>query len=378
MNCVLHLSGKEELTTHMLILLVQNHVPNDSDAKELLSIVMSKLPNASIELISYKDALDIGLNVAEPVILLIQNCIWATNLAKPHLDVIVWRDLPDMSTQLDMFLQLQRYKEQYPLSIKGWTLKEVLNDSDEAVVYRAVNNSGDKAAIKQFKFRPSMLTKNKINQAIKNIKTQCGEKSRGLVHIFEGGVSNQAFYLIMEYLKYGTLRQALNDCGNSLPLIHALEWFQEIVVALDCVHKSGFIHRDLKIDNILLRSDGSLALIDYGISKRILLDAGFVSEQQLDCSPYYVSPEQLSGSACSRASDIYSLGVIFFELLAGRKPYEASEVHDLMMLHVMAPVPVLPDELSQFQHLIDKMMAKDPDDRFTSVLDAIENLPIAA
>jgi len=253
-----------------------------------------------------------------------------------------------------------------------------LHNSDDAIVYKAVNTQGIEVAIKQFKFLPSRISHANIQKVLSDIKKYCGSNSHGLVKIYDGDVCENAFYLVMEYLKYGTLRQFLNDYGNKLPLTHALSWFQEIVVALDRVHRSGLIHRDLKIENILLREDGTLALTDYGVSKHILLTAGFVSEQQLHCSPYYVSPEQLSGDACSQASDIYSLGVILFELLTGRKPYEADKAHELMMHHVMAPVPVLPEEYSQFQILIDKMMAKNPDDRFPSVMDAIENLPLGA
>ena len=127
-----------------------------------------------------------------------------------------------------------------------------------------------------------------------------------------------------------------------------------------------------------MRKDGSLALTDYGVSNRILLDSGFIVENELYCSPHYVSPEQITGDACTKASDIYSLGVIFYELLTGMKPYFASESYALMMHHVMAPVPTLPDELCQFQGLINKMMAKNPDDRFSSVMQAIEFLPVAA
>ncbi len=363
----------------MLILLVHNGVQRNKKAMDLLDFIASKIPNASVNMITHRAALNTVLDFSIPVLFLTQDYSLATYLIKTGFEAIVWRDLPDMSAKLDVFLQLHRYKNQYPLHLKEWHLKEVVHDSDDAIVYKAVNSKGVEAAIKQFKFLPSKITCAGIQKVLSNIKKHCGSKPRGLVHIYDGGVSNKAFYLVMEYLKYGTLRQSLNDCGNGdLPLPHALAWFQEIVKALDCVHRSGLIHRDLKIDNILLRADGSLALTDYGVSKRILLEAGFVSEQQLHCSPYYVSPEQLSGESCSQASDIYSLGVILFELLTGRKPYESSKVHELMMQHIMAPVPVLPRKLQHFQPLINKMMAKNPDDRFSSVLDAIENLPLAA
>lgn len=307
------------------------------------------------------------------------------NLLQKKLGLIVWDDFSDLSAQLDKYLQLQRHLKQFPLKLKNWTLTEVLHNSDDAVIYQGVSaGEGRRAfkhkevAIKCFKFSPSALTSLQIKSFLDLLNKKTHSNKKGLIQFYDGGVSDSAFYLVMEYLNYGTLRQALNGCGNKLPLTHALEWFQEIVLALDCVHQKGLIHRDLKIDNILLRSDGSLALIDYGISKRLLLDAGYMSEGELHCSPHYVSPEQISGDACTQRSDIYSLGVIFYELLVGRKPYAGSMAHELMIQHVMAPVPVLPESLSSFQPMLDKMMAKDPEDRFCCAVEAIESLPMVA
>jgi serine/threonine protein kinase len=291
----------------------------------------------------------------------------------------LWKNQANLSLQLDVFLQLNRHLEQFPLDLENWALTEVLHNTNDSIIYKAETHDGVLAAIKRFKFSPSTLSTEDIQQLLIGADKQrlrcC---SSGLIRFYEGAVNDQAFYLVMEYLNYGSLRQALNGCGNQLPLTHALEWFQEIAIALDCVHKAGIIHRDLKIDNIQLRKDGTLVLTDYGISKRLLLDAGFVYENELHCSPHYVSPEQITGDACTKASDIYSLGVIFYELLTGHKPYSAKQAHELMMCHIMAPVPVFPDDLKHYQPLLDKMMAKNPKDRFLSAIDAIGSPPMAA
>lgn len=304
------------------------------------------------------------------------------NLPNEGAEVIVWDDFCDLSEKVDVFLQLKRHLFQYPLSLEDWVLTEVLHNSDNAVIYRAVNKDKSKVnkevAIKYFKFKPSSLTTSQIKAFIDKFNSRSHPNSSGLVRFYDGGVTDTAFYVIMEYLEYGTLRQALNGCGKILPLPHALQWFQEIVLALDCVHHKGLIHRDLKIDNVMLREDGSLALVNYGLSKRIMLDAGFVNEGALYCSPHYVSPEQITGESCTHQSDFYSLGVIFYELLTGSKPYAGNEAHELMMQHVMAPIPVLPNELSSFQPMLDKLMAKNPEDRYSSAIEAIESLPMVA
>ncbi len=288
-----------------------------------------------------------------------------------------WKNISDLSSKLDMHMQLRRCLSLFPLNLKDWMLVEVLHNSQDCIIYRGVNKAGESAAIKRFKFKPNELSNKMIQQFLQRVEKQCAIRSEGLVHFYDGGICNHAFYLVMEYLKFGTLRQALDSCEKSLPLLHALEWFREIASALDCVHKADLIHRDLKIDNVMLRSDGALALTDYGVSKRILLDAGFLKADELHCSPHYVSPELVAGEDCTKASDIYSLGVIFYELLMGEKPYEANSATELMMQHVMAPIPTLSKRFLHLQPVLNKMMAKCPYDRFSSPGKALKALDLS-
>jgi len=361
-----------------LLLVHDDLVQDERISSDTLTLLATKIPNANTTVTLLSQFREGEVDVGDYDLVVTQDKFVKKRLSQSNADVIVWKDLSDLSVQLDVYIQLNRYLSKYPLTLEDWTLTEVLHDSDEAVIYRAKNIAGKQAAIKRFKFKPSHLSNEVVQQFLSNVEKQCSLRSKGLVRFYDGGVSGEAFYLVMEYMQHATLRQSLNSCGEVLPQTHALEWFHEIVEALDIVHKAGLIHRDLKIDNIMLRGDGSLALMDYGISKRILLDAGFVMESELHCSPHYVSPEQISGDACTQASDIYSLGVIFYELLTGCKPYSANQAHELMMHHVMAPVPVFPDNLKQFQPILSKMMAKDPANRFSSVIDAVEDLPVAA
>ncbi len=346
------------------------------DAEDLLS---AKVTDISIQI---ESSIDFNLDFSMFDLLVVKKDNFMTRLKKQGAAMIVWEDFSDLSEKMDVYLQLQRHLKQNPIELREWALKEVLHNSEASTIYHAlcVTNPiipvGKSVAIKSFKYKPQSLTTEKIQHFISQVSQD--SHLNGLVEIYDAGVTSDAFYLVMEYLNNGTLRQALNGCGNKLPLVHALSWFQEIVVALDAVHQKGLIHHDLKIDNVLLRSDGSLALLDYGVSKRILLDSGYISEGELHCSPHYVSPEQISGESCTKKSDIYSLGVIFYELLVGRKPYSGNKAYELMMQQVMAPVPVLPPELTAFQSLLDKMMAKNPEDRLCCAMDAIESLPMVA
>ena len=147
--------------------------------------------------------------------------------------------------------------------------------------------------------------------------------------------------------------------------------------AVGAIHQAGLLHRDLKISNILLKDDGTLALTDYGIEKSLLIDIGCLDEDEIYCTPYYVSPERVTGNCCTKASDIYSLGVIFYELLTGEKPFDSVSLVDLMKMHILAPVPALPKSLSQYQLFLEKLLAKCPDQRFENtgqILESLQNI----
>ena len=272
------------------VLLIQDDQAS-CDVEDLLS---AKIADFSIEI---QQTLDLNVDYSAFDLLVIKKNNFITRFKEQIAGIIVWEDFSELSEKMDVYLQLQRYLKQNPFGLRGWTLKEVLHNSEASTIYHAVSSAspimplGKSVAIKSFKYKPQSLTTAKIKQFVTSINQ--GSHLNGLVDIYDAGVTPNAFYLVMEYLNNGTLRQALNGCGNKLPIVHALSWFQEIVIALDAVHQKGLIHHDLKIDNILLRSDGSLALLDYGVSKRILLDSGYISEGELHCSPHYVSPEQI-------------------------------------------------------------------------------------
>ncbi len=122
---------------------------------------------------------------------------------------LFWTNLSDLSSKLDVYMQLRRCLSQFPLNLKDWALVEVLHNSQDCIIYRGVNQQGESAAIKRFKFKPNELSKEMVQQFLQRVEKQCAIRSEGLVHFYDGGICNHAFYLVMEYLKFGTLRQAL-------------------------------------------------------------------------------------------------------------------------------------------------------------------------
>ncbi len=122
----------------------------------------------------------------------------------------------------------------------------------------------------------------------------------------------------------------------------------------------------------MLRKNGSAVLIDFGLAKRVKLETAITDKGEIFGTPYYMSPEQGHGAEVDERSDIYSLGVIFFELLTGAKPYKGGTAMGIIYKHAQAPIPLLPPRLSQYQALINMMLAKRPGDRLQTAAEIEE------
>jgi serine/threonine protein kinase len=149
------------------------------------------------------------------------------------------------------------------------------------------------------------------------------------------------------------------------------------------IHAHDVIHRDLKPENIMRRADGSVALADFGVAKSMLLQDNLGLTQtrhgEVVGTPYYLSPEQAAGAPITPASDLYSLGVMLFEMLTGSRPFQAESLSLLLAHHVSAPVPRLPLEHEGLQPVLDQLMAKQPGQRYASaalLLRDLRDLPL--
>jgi tRNA isopentenyl-2-thiomethyl-A-37 hydroxylase MiaE/CheY-like chemotaxis protein len=190
-----------------------------------------------------------------------------------------------------------------------------------------------------------------------------------VAHIVDFGAGDDYVFIAMEYFRSGDLRARMRA---GVAPAEALRLLRDMTEALCALHDAGVLHRDLKPGNVMLREDGSVALIDFGMAKRLDIDAGLTSGGEIFGTPFYMSPEQGHGRATDARSDIYSLGVIFFEMLTGRKPYGADTPMKVIWQHAHAPLPALPPELSRFEPLLHRCLAKDPAGRFASAAELLE------
>jgi serine/threonine protein kinase len=184
-----------------------------------------------------------------------------------------------------------------------------------------------------------------------------------IAKIHDLGVGDDHAHIAMEYLDGGDLKEKIAE-GITEP--EAVSYLRQIASALTKIHEYGILHRDLKPGNIMLRSDGSIALIDFGLAKRMRLEMEITDSGEIFGTPYYMSPEQGHADDVDVRSDVYSLGVIFYELLTGEKPYTGDSAMGIIYLHANAPIPILPQRLAQYQALLNMMLAKKPENRLQS------------
>jgi hypothetical protein len=193
-----------------------------------------------------------------------------------------------------------------------------------------------------------------------------------VVSIFDLGIADDHAYIAMEYCSRGSLKRRIRI---GMYADRAEEIMRQIAQALGAIHDAGILHRDLKPTNVLFREDESVALIDFGLAKQAHLEDELTGTGEIFGTPYYMSPEQGHGETLDQRSDIYSLGVIFYEMLTGSKPFEGKTAMEVILRHARDPIPRLPDHLAAYQPAIDKMVAKRPGHRFQSIDELLEWRP---
>ena len=247
------------------------------------------------------------------------------------------------------------------VAVKGYRTIRQVGIGTSSVIYLAEKIADDtQVAIKLMRSRlfrdPEMLRRFEQER-----KIVLGLNSRHVALIHDQGVVAGRTYIVMEYFEGGDLKRQISQ---GIGQARAVELLYRIGEALADIHDAGIIHRDLKPDNIMFRKDGSLGILDFGVAKLTSNDAGITQRQSLLGTPFYMSPEQANGGTVDARTDLYSAGVIFYEMLTGVKPFPGDNFIDVINKHRRLPVPVLPYDLTQYQEVVDRLLAKRPDDRF--------------
>jgi len=207
-----------------------------------------------------------------------------------------------------------------------------------------------------------------------------------LVQVFDYGVENGRHYLVMEYVEGRTLKSIINEEG-ALDVDRSLNIARQVAEGLAAVHHRGIVHRDIKPQNLMIEPDGTVKVMDFGIAHVADLSA-LTRSGYLVGTPHYISPEQAMGQQVDHRSDLYSLGVVLYEMLMGRVLFDADSPISVALKHLNEPVPSLrlqrADIPPEVEALVNRCLAKDREERFQSAgeliaaIDRVSGRPISA
>lgn len=217
----------------------------------------------------------------------------------------------------------------------------------------------------------NLMTDAFIERFIREYRIISAVQNKHVARIYDQGITDDHVYIAMEYFAGGDLRRRLGTRAQQAdgPLLTSMQTLRIVMQAaraLDAIHSAGVIHRDLKPNNIMFRHGEQLALVDFGVAKQAGENTLTATGGTLLATPLYMSPEQCLGQPQDERSDLYSLGVMLYEMFTGRRLFESDNLAAIAFSHVHGEVPHLPPALAGYQTLMDRLLAKNPDDRFTS------------
>jgi serine/threonine protein kinase len=255
----------------------------------------------------------------------------------------------------------------------GYDMRRCLATRDSTSVHVAFSAERGKEVVLKVlhRGRGALARDESFERLMAEFKLLYDIDDHAVAEIYDFRVTSQYCYIAMEYFPLGPLGGHLEE---RLTVEEALHYAREIAHGLSIIHTAGVVHRDLKPGNIMLRDDDTVALIDFGISQwtrdGIANTPGGASE--IAGTPYYMSPEQARGEPTDERTDLYALGVIVYQLLTGEKPYAGTTTDEILEQHRNAPLPVLAPALEAYQPLLNKLLAKDPGQRFGNAREALE------
>jgi hypothetical protein len=277
------------------------------------------------------------------------------------------------TTQHAARLEVEKRYRFGDVAIRGQRLIKELGTGGTSKVYLAESErAGEIIVLKVLNHNPDMAASTEgYDRFLQEYQLLANMQHPNVVRIYDFGVADDHAFIAMEYFQNGDLRARMSA---PLTVQNTLKYVDQIARALTAVHQLGVMHRDLKPGNIMLRADDSLALIDFGVAKQIEDTVGMTAAGTIFGTPYYMSPEQGHGEVVDERSDLYSLGVIFYEMLTQRRPYSGATPMQVIYLHRNAPIPALPAEVAWLEPVVHRLLAKQPKHRYQSAAELISSL----
>ena len=257
--------------------------------------------------------------------------------------------------------------------VPGYRIERLIGEGGMAQVYLAERElDGSQVVLKVLdaSLREDVTF---LRRFVREYKLIGSLESEHVATVYDQGITGRHPYFAMEYFPGGTLAVRIHEGVTSLG---ALRLASQIAKALDAIHSKDVVHRDLKPQNIMFRANGRPAIVDFGLARDLAADSTLTQHGELLATPRYASPEQCMGRPVDHRSDLYSLGVIFYEMLSGRKLYADQTPAGLIYMQVHGALPRLPARLAGYQPILDRLLAKRPEDRFHSARDLFAAIAI--
>lgn len=259
------------------------------------------------------------------------------------------------------------------MHIPGYRFIRKINHGGMSTVYLAIQESvGRVVALKVMS--PALDSDPSYSERFQREANIVGQLSHPhIVSIYDIGRHNNYNYIAMDYLPGGSIHDRMLEGINAT---QALKILKEVGSALDHSHERGYVHRDIKPENILFRDDGSAVLTDFGVARAVAIGSRSTHAGTVVGTPHYMSPEQTRGKVVDARSDLYSLGIVFYEMLTGSVPYQGEEPVAIALKHLAAPLPTLPAQFIRFQPILDKLLDKDPQKRYQNGRELVTDIEV--
>ncbi len=257
-----------------------------------------------------------------------------------------------------------------------YEITELIGVGGMADVYKAVDVMEDReVAVKILK--PEFAENEEFLRRFRNESKAIAVLSHpNIVKIYDVGFSDEIQYIVMEYIDGITLKEFIEQQGV-LKWKDALHFVTQILRALQHAHDKGIVHRDIKPQNIMLFTDGTIKVMDFGIARFSRIDGKTLSDKTIG-SVHYISPEQARGDITDERSDIYSVGAMLYEMLTGHKPFDGENPVAIALKHMqddlVMPREIMPSIPEALEEIVVHAMEKDPANRYQSAADMIRDI----
>lgn len=267
-----------------------------------------------------------------------------------------------------MSISEEQAKEGSSLKIPGYRIQTLVGQGGMAKVYLAIQESLERKIALKIMTPSFEMDHSLCERFLKEGKIVAQLSHPSIVTVYDVGCFETHYYMAMEYLGGANLKQRIQQ---EAPMAHPLNIIRQVASALGYAHDHGFVHRDVKPANILFKEDGTAVLTDFGIAKPLTAHTQLTAVGFCVGTPEYMSPEQATGKKLDGRADLYSLGVVFYEMLTGQKLFIGEDAIATILMHAQSPIPRLSSQFAPYQPLLDRLLAKDPKDRFENAQDLI-------